>query len=217
MNLAPQRLRKLHSALGLVPLALYLPLHLWEQSAALAGRDAFVMRMAMTSSPILLGVKLCLVLTPLLLHAALGLRLIRIPDAADMPRFSEPGLRWLQLATGLITAVFLISHVFSLTGLLLTKHAISDTYEWSFLNLGTPAWLAFYSTGIAAVCFHLAQGIASSGVTFGLIKDAGQLRRARVFGALVAFLLWVPFVNILCHYSAGYAIFGETTPRIQPR
>ena len=65
---------RVSAALGAFPLGVYLVLHVVETWPALSGRMAFNARLHTTTAPAWLALKAALVLLPLVVHGALGVR-----------------------------------------------------------------------------------------------------------------------------------------------
>lgn len=209
---------------GAFPLAAWLVVHLLEVWPALGGRVPWNARMALTASPAWLVGKGLLVLVPLAAHAALGLRRAWLGFAAreeENERASRDAsyggrsLRALQWLTGLLALVFLVAHLAQLW-LPLVSGRVSGPwlYEALDVELGTPLWIGVESVGLAAVCFHVAQGVPAALVRLGLVEEAPALRRARIVVGTAALLVWLLFVDVTSHFASGGALAFEHTPRL---
>lgn len=185
-------MRRLHRATGLVPLGAYLAFHAWEHWPVRAGRDALFARLAHTESALL---ETGLVLLPLIVHALLGLTLARAPTDAPYPSIA---FRRLQVATGLIAALFLAQH---LIGVWLPRlrepSARAAAYDAMLDHVARAPGVAVYAVGLGAVATHFGQGLGLALVRL-LPKQPGL---ARGLGVAVGVLLWLAFLDALAAYA----------------
>lgn len=194
----PATLRKLHSFTGLFPLGAYLAFHAYEQAAVREGRDALVQRLAQTSHALL---EVVLVLLPLLLHAALGVRLARIrPDVAV---YASPAFARLQLWSGVCAALFLLLHVSTIWGARVMQQRPAAAYGAMLEQVGSLPAAVLYLLGVSAVCLHFGQGLSSLLLRYG---SRVPPRVARTLGGLVGLGLWLTFVDELSAYVTGAAL-----------
>lgn len=189
-------LRKLHSFTGLFPLGAYLLFHAYEHAAIRAGRDALVARLSRTTSAPL---EVVCVLLPLLVHAALGVRLARV--APDRSPYASPAFARLQLWSGLAAALFLLWHVATIWGARVVESRPAAAYEAMLDHVGTLPAAALYVLGVSAVCIHFGQGLSSLLLRHGLRR--WNPRVARGLGAALGAGLWLSFVNELLAYVTG--------------
>ncbi len=202
-------IRRLHSLLGIVPLGLYMCIHLTTNASLFAGAGVFQRAVFYIHSlgPALPIVEWGGIFLPLLFHAILGVWIIKT-GKSNLGAYKYTGNKryvW-QRWTGLIAFVFLMAHVLHLHGwfhfgpwLAIMKplglanfypyNAASslmlamDEFVWGF-------WPAFYLAGVWATVFHLANGLWTAGITWGLwISPAAQKRATKasvIFGVLLA-------------------------------
>lgn len=192
-------LRKLHSFTGLVPLGAYMGFHTWEHWPAREGRDAALHRMALASSA---PVEIVLLMLPLLVHATLGLRLARLPDASQAYR--SPAFRGLQRVTGILTALFLLWHV----GLVWLPRVFEGgraeaAYSAMLDQAGPVSGMMLYVLGISAVCVHMGQGMGAAWIRHA---PAVSPPFARWASASLAVCLWLAMINVLAVYATGRAL-----------
>jgi succinate dehydrogenase / fumarate reductase, cytochrome b subunit len=102
------KLRRLHSASGVVPLGVFLCEHLWNCARVLRGRGSF--DRSLSTLPLVVNV--LVILLPLAFHALYGIVLFREahPNEAHYSHTRTP-LFWLQRVTGAIVLVFVVVHV----------------------------------------------------------------------------------------------------------
>lgn len=193
-------IRRLHSLLGVVPLGVYMVIHLTTNASVLNGTETFQRAVFMIHS---LGKLLPLVewggiFLPLLFHAILGVWIIRT-GRSNLSNYRLAGNRryaW-QRWTGLIAFVFLMGHVLHLHGWFHAHPWLAvvqplgfanfypynaasslalamDRFIWGF-------WPAFYLIGVWATIYHLANGLWTAGITWGLwISPAAQKRATKI-------------------------------------
>ncbi|MEM6978149.1 MAG: succinate dehydrogenase cytochrome b558 subunit [Planctomycetota bacterium] len=201
-------IRRLHSLLGIAPLGVYMVIHLTTNASLLNGTETFQRAVFLIHS---LGRLLPLVewggiFFPLLFHAVLGVWIIKT-GRSNLGSYQFTGNKryvW-QRWTGLIAFVFLMTHVLHLHGwfhagpwLAIVKplgfanfhpyNAASslaiamDRFVWGF-------WPAFYLLGVWATVYHLANGVWTAGITWGIwISPPAQQRATKVcvaFGVLL--------------------------------
>jgi len=191
---APDRrrffLRRLHSLSGVLPIGLYVLVHLGINSFAASGPEIYD-RVAETleSLPYLIAVEIPLIWAPLLFHGLYGV-MIWVRGEPNPLQYSYPNnwMYWLQRSSGIAALVFIGWHFWQtrlanyLYGVPVNFHMMADI-------LSQPGWLAFYVVGLTAVTFHFANGLRTFVLTWGVVtgtrarRAAGRLSLA--FGILV--------------------------------
>lgn len=180
--------------------------HLTTNASLLNGAESFQRAVFAIHS---LGVVLPLVewgfiFAPLLFHAIVGVWIWRT-GKSNLSHYQTTGNKrytW-QRWTGLIAFVYLMAHVFHLHGwfhahawLAIAKPLggaqFSPYNAASSLILAMNGWFwpVFYLAGVLACVYHLANGIWTAGITWGLwITPAAQNRATKLctgFGVLLA-------------------------------
>ncbi|EMI40678.1 succinate dehydrogenase cytochrome b558 subunit [Rhodopirellula sp. SWK7] len=202
-------IRRLHSLLGIVPLGLYMCIHLTTNASLLNGTETFQRAVYYIHS---LGAALPLVewggiFLPLLFHAILGVWIIKTGKSnLGSYRFTGNKRYTWQRWTGLLAFVFLMFHVLHLHGwfhfgpwlAVMKPLGFANFYPYNAASSLAMAmdewawglfWPAFYLIGVWATVFHLANGLWTAGITWGLwISPAAQERATKVcvaFGVLL--------------------------------
>lgn len=160
--------RRLHSLLGVIPVGVFLLNHLVVNNFATRGAESFNGAVGfMGSLPFLLLLEIFVILLPLIYHAVYGLY-IAFTAKNNVSRFGF-GRNWmflLQRLTGVITLIFIVWHVWE------TRVAAQFGAEVNFDMMANifsnPAMLAFYIIGVVSTSFHLANGIWSFLVSWGI-------------------------------------------------
>lgn len=199
-------IRRLHSLTGIVPLGVYMVIHLTTNASLLNGTETFQRAVFMIHSlgNLLPVVEWGGIFAPLLFHAILGVWIIRT-GKSNLGNYQFTGNRryvW-QRWTGLIALVFLMTHVLHLHGwfhagfwLAIMEplgFASFDPYN-AASSLGQAmqgyVWPAFYLAGVLATVYHLANGIWTAGITWGFwVSPQAQQRATKVcvaFGVILA-------------------------------
>lgn len=200
-------LRRLHSLSGVIPVGAYMVVHLLTNSTILDSSLTFQKFVYGIHSlgPALPIVEWGFIFIPLLFHAIFGVVIIRggLPNSSTYKYGSN--IRYtLQRATGMIAFVFIMWHVFHMHGWIhadwWTKGVATPLFGYQFrpYNAGSTAAEALsalpvqilYAIGILSCVFHLANGIWTFGITWGIwITPAAQQRAtvaATVFGVLLS-------------------------------
>jgi succinate dehydrogenase/fumarate reductase cytochrome b subunit len=180
---------RLQIALGAVPLAGYLSLHLLTQLSALSGPAAHERWGALPVSPAWIALEAALIYVPLVGHIGLGVRRVLRPIAASIDSGVSPIGRQLMRLSGAVLLVFLVIHIAEWrlprwTGQL----APSDYYPELCARLSSTRWggvplVAFgHLLGIAAAAHHGAQGLYQGVLGLGLMGESrsGTFRRCCV-------------------------------------
>ena len=140
------------------------------------------------------------IFAPILFHAILGVVIIRggLPNSGTYPTSSN--IRYsLQRATGMIAFVFIVWHVFHMHGWFHFESWIDkiahplNGANFRPYNASTSLALAMrgtvipilYAIGVLSCVFHLANGVWTMGITWGVwISPAAQRRANYVCGVL---------------------------------
>ena len=164
-------LRRLHSLVGLVALGLFLCEHFFTNSFAIEGAEAFNGKVAfLTSLPYLVLIEIAVLGVPFAFHTLYGLVII-FDGSVNLNR-NNYARNWAYVAqrvTAVVIMIFLLFHVGSLR--FYHKAHAEEIGFFQFLSneyFSNPAILAFYVVGIAATFFHLANGICTFCMTWGL-------------------------------------------------
>ena len=201
-------LRRLHSLSGIVPVGAYMVVHLLTNASVLDGAATFQRRVYAIHSlgAVLPLVEWTFIFIPLLYHAIYGVLIVRgaAPNSSTY-KYTNNVRYTLQRATGMIAFVFIMWHVFHMHGWL---HA-----DWWEQGVAQPLYGAMfrpynaastaaramqismivpilYAIGVLSCVFHLANGIWTFGITWGLWVTPASQRWANavclVFGVGLA-------------------------------
>ncbi len=200
-------IRRLHSLSGLVPVGAYMCVHLLTNASLLAGADVFQNNVfTIHSIPFLPAVEWAFIFGPILFHAIVGVWIART-GKSNVQQYSFTANRRysLQRITGYIAILFIFTHVFHLHGWFHADWWLKNVAEpmgmaqFKPYNAASslveamgalgPVWPLLYLVGVLACTFHLANGIWTAGITWGLWLTPKAQQRATVlctiFGVLI--------------------------------
>lgn len=169
-------LRRLHSLLGLLPVGGFLMFHLWENSQSRFGAahyngEVVAFLQGMNYLPVL---EVVLIALPLLFHAGYGL-VIAAQGRSELGRYryTRNWLYWLQRASGIAILAFLLVHVWLTRIQGMFEPAIrGDLYAHMQTLLSEPWMFGVYLAGLLLSVFHLANGLWSMAIVWGLTGSA---------------------------------------------
>lgn len=192
-------LYRLFSLAGLIPIGAYIVVHLITNSLVLNGPAAYQDAVDKIHS---LGVFLPIVewlfiFIPILFHAVVGFVII-FSGMPNTNAYAYGGnIRYtLQRATGMIVFAFIIWHVIQMhhLGVLFggghfnPEAATSSTAT----TLSPMSYRLLYAIGIICATYHLANGLWTQGITWGIWTTQPAMRRAGrccfAFGLIVGFI-----------------------------
>ena len=198
-------IRRLHSLTGIVPLGAYMVVHLATNASLMNGVETFQRAVFGIHSlgALLPMVEWVLILLPLLFHGLLGVWIVRTGkrNTRHYTYANNHRYAW-QRWTGLIALVFLLTHVLHLHGwfhfepwlALIGRLGMGGFRPYNaastlMMQMDGYVWPAFYLVGVLACVFHLANGLWTAGITWGLwISPQAQERATKVctaFGVLL--------------------------------
>ena len=187
---------RLFSLSGLVPVGAFLVVHLLTNASVLAGPGVFQSRVDMIHSlgPLLVPIEWLFIFLPMLFHATVGFVIIAngLPNVGSYPYVGN--VRYtLQRATGMIAFVFIIGHVIHLHwmgaplgGGRFDPHAASSSAAVAIQPLLATT---LYAIGVLSAVFHLANGLWTLGITWGLWTSPAAMRRANAVSVVVGVAL----------------------------
>lgn len=173
-------LRRLHSLAGIVPVGVFVIFHLTVNSTILLGGEKFQFCVntihLLDEAGILKPVEVLTIFLPLLFHAVLGVVIVvnGTPNAS-VYRYGGNVRYTLQRTTGLIAFVFIMFHVWQMhwlggIGPLGGGEFEVDKAAKSAADAlqSSGMWKWVYAVGVTATVFHLANGIWTALITWGI-------------------------------------------------
>ena len=200
-------IRRLHSLSGLIPVGAYMVVHLLTNASVLESPAAFQGNVYKIHSlgSLLPLVEWVFIFIPILFHAIIGIVIV----AGGMPNSNQyrygPNYRYtLQRATGMIAFLFIMVHVFHMHGWFHADVWLENVVrplgggQFRAYNaastageaLQSAAMVTLYLIGVLSCVYHLANGIWTMGITWGVWTSPRAQARASaacgVFGVLLA-------------------------------
>lgn len=198
--------QRLGTVLALAPLGVWVVIHIWSNLAAFQGADAWQESVTTHRHPIAAALTWVAVLLPLALHTAWGLGRI-LQSRPNNTRYGYFGnLRFLlQRLSALGVLAFLGAHLW----LAFLRPRLLEGHPERFIDIAHemrthPPTLLVYLLGTLGVAYHLANGIATSAMAFGLgTTETSQKRMERLSIVLLLVLLGMSWGAIYALYRAG--------------
>ena len=188
-------LRRLHSLTGILPIGLYVLVHLGINSFAASGAESYnQIAEFLESLPYLIAIEIPFIWLPILYHAGYGIYIHATGRANPFQyAYSNNWLSWLQRWSGIVTLVFIGWHFWQTR---LANYIYGRVIEFQMMAdiLADPRWLAFYIVGLIAVSYHLANGLRTFLLTWGAVVGERARRRTTVLCA--AFGVFVLVVSL---------------------
>jgi succinate dehydrogenase / fumarate reductase cytochrome b subunit len=204
-------IRRLHSLSGLIPVGAYMCVHLLVNATVLDSPATFQTQVNRIHSlgSLLPVVEWGFIFLPILFHAIIGVVIIRggLPNTSNYP-YAKNFRYTLQRATGMIAFVFIVVHV-------LHMHQLGDAVGGgkfdphhatsSAASALSDVFVAIaYAIGVLSCVFHLANGLWTMGITWGLWTSAAAQRRANYVS--IAFGLGLAAVSMGA--LGGFSLMG---------
>ncbi|MEK4404026.1 MULTISPECIES: succinate dehydrogenase cytochrome b558 subunit [unclassified Sporosarcina] len=164
-------LRRLHSLLGIIPVGLFVAQHLVINHFATRGPEAFnTASNFMGNLPFVLFLEWFIIYIPLMFHAFYGVY-IAFTAKNNVKRYGtfRNWMFMLQRITGVFLVVFIAWHIFQTR----VQKALGADVDYDMMAdiLSSPFMLAFYIAGVLAATFHLANGVWSFLVSWGITQS----------------------------------------------
>jgi succinate dehydrogenase cytochrome b subunit len=190
-------LRRLHSLTGVVPVGGFLAFHLYENYTATRGAEAYNrMTRGLQELPFAVAIEVLFIIVPLFYHGVYGLF---VTSTARPNVISSPYVRnwmyFIQRLTGVIVFAFILFHLWTTRLVQLTDHESLDLFRQVQAAVANPWIYAFYVAGILSATYHLANGIWTFCIVWGITVGPKAQRRMGwvsvfVFLALSSIGLW---------------------------
>ncbi|MFD2169063.1 succinate dehydrogenase cytochrome b558 subunit [Tumebacillus lipolyticus] len=157
--------RRMHSLLGVIPVTLFLFFHLFTNSFATRGEEAFNDKVATISGmPFLPFIEFVFIFLPLLYHGIYGMY-VAYTSGYNASRYSwgRNVMFALQRITGVFTFIFIIYHLW-------TTRFSGDTPSFDMVVqiVTSPFGYWFMIIGTVSAVFHLANGLWGFFIHWGL-------------------------------------------------
>ena len=199
--------RRLHSLTGIVPVGVFLCVHLCVNASIIAGADSFQFAVDQIHNLARLGilkvVEVCFIIAPIVFHALVGL-VIWLSGRSNMSAYPHAdNIRYtLQRWTGIIAILFIVIHLWHVHWII-PGGAEFDPHEAASTAVAAMAagWTGpLYAIGVLCAVFHFANGIwtflISWGITIGPRSQIISGRVCVVIGVVLALVGMAALVKL---------------------
>jgi succinate dehydrogenase / fumarate reductase cytochrome b subunit len=178
------------SLLGVVPLGVYVVLHLWTNMHSVLGEEAFDAALkASREKPAFLFLEIVGLGLPILIHTLIGLGIIVKMRPNNVRYGYFRNLRYLlQRLSALGVLLFLGAHVVK-ARIMPATQGTHETWRGMHEALSEPVTFTVYALGLLGVSYHLANGLWGSALTFGLTVGPRAQTRMQWIALFTFFLL----------------------------
>jgi len=196
---------RLHSLSGVVPVGLFVLMHLYTNSFSLKGAELYDARLKSIDALPLMGIfEALFIYLPILFHAVLGV-VITIRGQANIAAYPYLG-NWryfLQRLSGVGVLLFVGAHVYK-TRLEPWMGGYAIDFAHMHEAMSEPLTFTVYALGILGTAYHLANGLWTFCITWGITIGRNAQRRLT---ALVVFLLLV-ILLVGLNNMMGFLVHG---------
>ncbi|MEN9353187.1 MAG: hypothetical protein RL318_512 [Fibrobacterota bacterium] len=210
--------KRIHSFVGIVPLGVYLVLHLSRNLSTLVSPEAFDSAVAATwAKPINYVWTVLLVYLPLAYHAIYGTKLALKGEKKSISKYmNRENVRFaLQRLSAIGLLGFLGAHLF-----LTRAHLVFGWVEGGKITYGyfaehmwnNPVTAVTYLFGILAAAYHLGNGVSTFCISWGIATGKRGIELAEyialAFGLFLLILGYAAVVGFFLHDYTSTAITG---------
>jgi succinate dehydrogenase / fumarate reductase, cytochrome b subunit len=202
---------RLASALAIAPLGVWTVVHLWHNLSAFQGADAWQTAVTEYPHPFAEAVTGIVVLLPLAIHAVWGIGRLATSRPNNVRYRFYGNLKYaIQRLTAIGLLLFLGAHLW----LALLKPRMTTGRAEAFADLAqemhfhSPT-LAVYVLGTLAASYHLANGVLTSCMGWGVVSSRRALARLE----WLALALFVVFLAM--GWAAVYALWAAGAPAVR--
>jgi succinate dehydrogenase / fumarate reductase cytochrome b subunit len=184
-------LRRIHSLSGIVPIGGFLAFHLFENYKARQGADAYnTAAHNLQMLPFALAMEVLIIIVPIFFHGIYGLFITSTAQPNPISNlYVRNAMYFLQRVTGIVVFAFILFHLWTTRLVQIQDHESLDLFRQVQAAVGNPWIYAFYIAGILSATFHLANGLWSFAIVWGLTVGPKAQRRMMYVSAAVFVLL----------------------------
>jgi succinate dehydrogenase / fumarate reductase cytochrome b subunit len=211
-------LRRLHSLLGLLPAGGFLCFHMWENSQSRFGAEYYnhyVVEKIQSMNYVLLA-EIFVIALPLLFHTVYGV-VIWWKGKSNVMQYGymRNWAWWLQRMSGFGIAAFLIYHV-GLTRIwgIFDSSVAEDMFGHMQTLLSNPIAVVAYILGLALALYHLANGLWTMAITWGLLVTAKAQKQAQLASLGLFFVLLFFGLHGICGFFLETPVHNPLTAAI---
>ena len=197
---------RLGSALAIAPLGVWTVVHLWNNLAAFKGGSEWERAVTEYDHPVAFFFSTVLALLPLGLHTVWGIARLASTKPNNGRYFYFQNWKYLlQRLSAIGLLLFLGAHLWlAMLQPRLFKHRPEPFSDISHEMAHNPPTLIVYVLGVLGIAYHLANGIQTFAMGWGLVSSRGALKRLeKVVVLAFLVLLAMGWGAIYALYSAG--------------
>lgn len=190
---------RLHTLLGVIPVGLFLVVHLTVNYQATGGAEKFNQAAGlMESLPFLIFLETIFIWLPILFHAIYGIHIaFTAKNNVGSFGYFRNWMFLLQRITGLFLVIFIAWHVWETRIAMALGTPLS--YDMMAENLSSAWMVVFYLLGVLSAVFHFSNGLWSFCVHWGILVSP----RAQKIGTYA-----VAVIFVLLSYVGVRALFA---------
>lgn len=199
---------RLGSVLAFVPLAVWVPWHLYQNLSAFQGAPAWQAAVASERGPVVEVLTSTVILLPIILHTAWGVRRIRMASYNNGAYGFFDNLKFLlQRLSALGLLLFLCAHVYLARINPMLAHGRHEVFaDFAHEMRHNGPTLPVYVLGVLAIAYHLGNGLYTGALTWGLAATEKARRvMAGVSYGFFALLMVLGYGSIFAVWRAGDA------------
>lgn len=206
--------RRLHSLLGVVPIGVYLIVHLVVNYFSTRGKEAFQEKVAFLEDlPFLLALEIVIIYLPILFHAIYGVYIVyQTKNNPSQYGLFRNYMFILQRVTGIVTLIFIGFHVWQTRiQVFLGNLEPLDFGTQMHYILTNPVWMIFYLIGLISTVFHFSNGLWSFLVSWGItVGPRAQQVATYVCGIVFLIVAYIGVRAVLGFLDPEFAVQTST-------
>ena len=181
-------LHRLHSLAGIIPIGGFVAFHLYENYAALRGAEHYnEVARKLQVMPFSLALEIAVIGVPIFFHGIYGL-FITATAAPNQKSYVRNWMYNLQRVSGVILFAYILFHLWTTRFVNVTHHEDVNLFATMQGIVHNPWLLAFSILGILSATFHLANGIWSFSIVWG-IAVSPRAQRLMEYVSLAVFVV----------------------------
>jgi succinate dehydrogenase / fumarate reductase cytochrome b subunit len=171
--------KKLHSLSGIIPIGIFLLEHIFTNSFAIYGAERFNAAVhTLRSLPYVFFIEIGGIALPILYHALYGV-VIYMQGRPNNLRYAYPR-NWMytiQRLSGVFLLIFIVTHVWE-TRIHVAITGEPMTFDFMVQKLSNPLTALYYAAGMLTACYHLANGVWSFMIGWGITTTEAAMKRS---------------------------------------
>jgi succinate dehydrogenase / fumarate reductase cytochrome b subunit len=207
---------------GVLALGSFVITHLWIQSSAMRGRDAYTEALPPLDSVAFAAVEVLTLYVPLVVHAAIGVSKMRGRLRASVSKTERTtagyqGLAWplrFQHLSAIVVLLFLVHHLLEFTVPRWRSELRSEDYYAELVARlsgttaqGIPLMALIHLVGVAAVSYHVSFGMFRACQRFGLIHARFGVRAWASLFSILGTVLFLLGTRTVIYLATGSRFF----------